>query len=108
MTKAKEDGEGRSLMRRRADDIAVESIDEGGHGPVSPLTMTVSVGSEYDTHQSVVLVEHLAVVLRARVRRNDSSRFNDDTGTNGIVRQPVSVGTRHSYSCGDIPNSLDR
>ena len=72
------------------DDIAnkiikalVESRDEGGHGPVSPLTMTVSVGSEYDTHQSVVLVEHLG-------------RFNDDAGTNGIVWQPVSVGMRHS------------
>jgi len=80
MTKAKEDGEGRSLMRRRADDIAdeiikalIESRDEGGHGPVSPLTMTVSVGSEYDTHRSVVLVEHLVVVLRARLRRNDST-----------------------------------
>jgi hypothetical protein len=59
------------------------------------LTMTISVGSEYDTHQSVVLVEHLAVVLRARLRRNDSSRFNDNTGTNGIVRQPVSMGMRH-------------
>ena len=40
-TKAKEDGEGCSLMRRRADNIAdeiikalVESRDEGGHGPV--------------------------------------------------------------------------
>ena len=89
-TKAKEDGEGCSLMRRRVDDIAdkiikalVESRDEGGHGPMSPLTMTVSVGSEYDTHQSVVLVEHLG-------------RFNDDAGTNGIVWQPVSVGMRHS------------
>ena len=103
MTKAKEDGEGRSLMRRGADDIAdeiikalIESRDKGGHGPVSPLTMMVSIGSEYDTHQSVVLVEHLAVVLRARLRRNDSGGFNDDTGTNGIVRQPVSMGTRHS------------
>ena len=74
----------------------VESRDEGGHGPVSPLTMTVSVGSEYGRHRSVVLVEHLAVVLRARLRRNDGSRFNDGAGgTNGIVRQPVSVGTRH-------------
>jgi hypothetical protein len=56
-TNAKEDGEGRSLMRRRADDIAskiikalVESRDKRGHGPVSPLTMTVSVGSEYNMH----------------------------------------------------------
>jgi hypothetical protein len=103
-------------MRVRTDDIAdeiikalVKSRDKGGgHGPVLPLAMTVSVGSEYNTHRSVVLLEHLVVVLRARLRRNDSSRFNDDTGTNGIVRQPVSVGTRHSYSCGDIPNSLDR
>jgi len=57
--------------------------------------MTISVGSEYDTHQSVVLVEHLAVVLRARLRHNNSSRFNDNTGTNGIVRQPISMGMRH-------------
>jgi hypothetical protein len=101
-TKMKKDIKQRSPMRRRVDDIAdeiikvlVESIDEGGHGPVSPLTMTVSVGSEYGRHRSVVLVEHLAVVLRARLRRNDGSRFNDGAGTNGIVRQPVSVGTRH-------------
>ena len=60
------------------------------------LTVTVSVGSEYDTHRSVVLVEHLAVVLPARLRRNDSSRFNDDMGMNGIVWQPISMGTRHS------------
>ena len=89
-TKAKEDGEGHSLMRRCADNIAdkiikvlVESRDEGGHGPVSPLTMTVSVGNEYESHQSVVLMEHLG-------------RFIDDTGTNSIVRHPVIVGTRHS------------
>ena len=62
---------------------------------MSPLTMTVSVGSEYGTQQLVVLVEHLAVVLRARLRRNDGSRFNDNMSTNGIVRQPISVGTRH-------------
>ncbi|KAL9185429.1 hypothetical protein ACHAXT_003206 [Thalassiosira profunda] len=98
-----------SPMRQRANDIAdevikmlVESIDEGGHGAISPLTMTISVGSEYGRHRSVVLVEHLAVVLRARLRRNDGRRFNE-TGdavsgaTNGIVQQPVSVGTRHMH-----------
>ena len=74
----------------------VESRDEGGHDPVLLLTMTVSIGSEYNTHRLVVLVEHLAMVLRARLRCNDSSRFNDDMGTNGIVWQPVSMGTRHS------------
>ena len=102
MTKAKEDSDRHSPMRQRVVDIAneiikvlVKSIDERGNGPVLPLTMTVSVGSEYGRHQSVVLVEHLVVVLRARLRGNNSSRFNDDTGTNGIVRQPVSVGTRH-------------
>ena len=89
-------------MRRRADDIAneiikalVKWIDKGGYSPVSPLTMMVSVRSKYGRHQSVVLLEHLAVVLRARLRCNNGSRFNDDTGTNGIVRQPVSVGTSH-------------
>jgi hypothetical protein len=88
-------------MRRRADDIAdeivkilVESINEGGHGALLPLTMTISIGSEYGRHRAVVLVEHLAVVMRARLKRNDGSRF-DSPGMNGIVQQPVSVGTRH-------------
>ena len=57
--------------------------------------MTVSIWSKYGRHRLVVLVEHLAVVLRARLRHNDGSRFNIDTITNSIVRQPVSVGTRH-------------
>ena len=103
-----------SPMRLRANQIAdevikilVEAIDEGGHGPISPLTMTVSIGSEYGRHRSVVLVEHLSVILRARLRRNDGSCFNT-TGekegadnnnkpikNNGIIKQLVSVGTRH-------------
>ncbi len=89
-------------MRRRADDIAdeiikalVELIDKGGHDSVLPLTITVSVGSKYGRHRLVVLVEHLAVVLRARLRRNNGSRFNDNTSMNVIVRQPVSAETRH-------------
>ncbi|KAL7528775.1 hypothetical protein ACHAWF_002705 [Thalassiosira exigua] len=96
-------------MRIRANDVAdetikalVESIDEGGHGPISPLTMTISIGSEYGRHRAVVLVEHLAVVLRARLRRNDGRCFESAgrdnpgaEGQNGIVKQPVSVGTRH-------------
>jgi hypothetical protein len=61
---------------------------------VSPLTMTVSIGSEYGRHRLVVLAEHLVLVLRARLRRNNDSRFNDNTGTNSIVRQPLSVGMR--------------
>ena len=60
-----------------------------------PLTMMVSVGSKYGRHRSVVLVEHLAVVLRARLRRNNDSRFNNDASTNGIVQQPISAGMRH-------------
>ena len=73
----------------------INLIDEGGHDPLSPLTMTVFVGSKYCRHQLVVLVEHPAVVLRARLRHNNGSRFNNSTSTNGIVRQPVSMGTRH-------------
>ncbi|KAL3796397.1 hypothetical protein HJC23_004194 [Cyclotella cryptica] len=95
-----------SPMRRRANKIAdeiikvlVESIDEGGHGPISPLTMTISIGSEYGRHRAVVLVEHLAVILRARLRRNDGRGYNENevvsTVQNGIVRQLVSVDTRH-------------
>ncbi len=64
----------------------VESIDKGGHGPVLPLTMKVSVKSEYGRHQLVVSVEHLVVVLQARLKRNNGHRFNDDTSMNGIVR----------------------
>ena len=37
----------------------------------------------------------LAVVLLVRLRRNDGSQFNDDTGTKGSVWQLVSIGTRH-------------
>jgi hypothetical protein len=48
-------------------------------------------------------VEHLAVVLWARLRHKDSSRFNNNTGTNDIVRQPVSVGMRHSGPVGTNP-----
>jgi len=102
-----------SPMRLRANQIAdevikilVEAIDEGGHGPISPLTMTVSIGSEYGRHRSVVLVEHLAVILRARLRRNDGRCFDTAGGeegadnnkpikNNGIIKQLVSVGTRH-------------
>ena len=73
----------------------VKSIDKGGHDPVTPLTMTVPVGSKYGRHRLVVLVEHLTVVLRARMRYNNVSRFNNDTSTNCIVRQPVSAGTKH-------------
>ncbi|KAL7483663.1 hypothetical protein ACHAW6_009347 [Cyclotella cf. meneghiniana] len=95
-----------SPMKRRANKIAdeiikvlVESIDEGGHGPISPLTMTISIGSEYGRHRAVVLVEHLAVILRARLRRNDGKGYTENgavnTIHNGIVRQLVSVDTRH-------------
>ena len=93
-TKAKEDGDGCSPMRRLADDIAYEIIkalvnliDKKGHSPVLPLTMRVSIGSKYGRHQSVVLMEHPAVVLQARLRHNNGSRFNNDTSTNGIVWQ---------------------
>ena len=72
-------------MKRRANKIAdeiikvlVESIDEGGHGPISPLTMTISIGSEYGRHRAVVLVEHLAVILRAILRRNDTRHRDVD------------------------------
>jgi hypothetical protein len=100
-----------SPMRQRTNKIAdeiikvlVEAINEGGHSAINPLTMTISIGSEYGRHRSVVLVEHLAVVLRARLRRNDGKSFTDSSGvsscgasknSNGIVKQLVSVGTRH-------------
>jgi hypothetical protein len=60
--------------------------------------MTISIGSEYGRHRAVVLVEHLAVLLRARLRRNDGKGYDDGTSSvaeNGIVKQLVSVETRH-------------
>lgn len=102
---AKDQPKTESPMKKKANELAddiikvlVESIDEGGHGPISPLTMTISVGSEYGRHRSVVLVEHLAVVLRARLRRNDGKGYGNGTlnvAQNGIVKQLVSVETRH-------------
>ena len=74
----KEDDEGndgsqaQSPTRQLANEIAheiikvlVESIDEGGHGAISPLTMTISIGSDYGRHMAVVLlvVEYLAVII---------------------------------------------
>lgn len=83
-------------MRRRANEmsddiikILVESIDEGGHGPISPLTMTISIGSEYCRHRAVVLVEHLAVVLRARLRRNDGKGYDD--GTSSVAKNGIGI-----------------
>ncbi len=35
------------------------------------------------------------MVLRARLRRNNGRRFNNNMSMNSIVRQPISVGTRH-------------
>ena len=103
--KKNEQSETQNRMRRKANEIAddiikvlVESIDEGGHGPISPLTMSISIGSEYGRHRSVVIVEHLAVILRARLRRNDGkgySKGDNDLVKNGIVTQLVSVETRH-------------
>ena len=104
-TQKREKDATQSPMRRKANEIAddiikvlVESINEGGHGPISPLTMTISIGSEYGRHRSVVIVEHLAVILRARLRRNDGKGYCTgelDLVQNGIVRQLVSVETRH-------------
>ena len=99
----------RARVQRRANEISneimkvlMEYIDEDGYGAVSPsLTMTILIGSEYGRYMAVVLlvVEHLAVVIRARLRRNDARCFNDiedddaGPGKNGIVQQPVSDGT---------------
>ena len=117
-----------SPMRNRANDIAdevikilVEAIDEGGHGPLSPLSMQISIGSEYGRHRAVALVEHLGVILRARLRKNDGQCFNNDNYftnnsdtidngsnnnntpvvgkkcNNGIVQELVSVSTKHDH-----------
>lgn len=59
--------------------------NQGGHGYISPLEMTIFVGSELGRHRSVVVCEWAAIQLRKMLRRND----------NNAVHEPVSVGTIH-------------
>lgn len=63
----------------------LEAQDQGGHGYVSPLEMTIFVGSESGRHRSVVVCEWAAIELRKLLRKN----------MNHVVKQPVSVGSFH-------------
>lgn len=72
-------------------DALYEAILVGDHGHVSPLRMTVYVGSESGRHRSVVVCELAATALRKLLRSNTDLRSNKDNR----ITQPVSVGTRH-------------
>ena len=66
-------------------DAIVEAIDIGQHGYVSPITISIYIGSELGKHRSVVTAELSAVALRKVLRTNRHNRFNC----------PVSVAGRH-------------
>lgn len=63
----------------------VDAIDNGGHGYVLPLNMTIYIGSDRGRHRSVVASELAAIALRQLLRTNERNRF----------AQPCSVGTFH-------------
>mmetsp|Transcript_13710 Transcript_13710/g.31994 ORF Transcript_13710/g.31994 Transcript_13710/m.31994 type:complete len:356 (-) Transcript_13710:240-1307(-) len=75
-----------------------EAIDEGGHGYVSPLTMTFQIGSHLGRHRSVVAVEWVAQHLRSLLRANDG----------GKIPCSVSVGTVHRDVSKRIPQKTYR
>jgi hypothetical protein len=67
----------------------VQAIDIGQHGYVSPITISIYIGSENGKHRSVVTAELSAVALRKILRTNTDNRF----------QCPVSVGCRHRDIC---------
>jgi hypothetical protein len=75
----------RDVLAPLVADALVEAIDTGGHGYVSPLSMTIFVGSELGRHRSVVATELGATAIRQLLRQNMDCRF----------RCAVSVGCRH-------------
>jgi hypothetical protein len=89
--------EGESSSKQSLHDYAVKTVapqvfealldaqNQGGHGYVSPLEMTIYVGSDLGRHRSVVVCEWAAIRLRKMLRNN----------ANGAVHQPVSIGTIH-------------
>lgn len=72
-------------------DAIVEAIDIGQHGYVSPITISIYIGSELGKHRSVVTAELAAIALRKLLRTNQYNRF----------QCPISVAGRHR----DILNS---
>jgi len=76
----------------------VEAIHRGGHGYVSPLTMTFRIGSHLGRHRSVVAVERVAQHLRSLLRTNEDDR----------ITCSVSVGTVHRDVNKRIPNKAYR
>jgi hypothetical protein len=63
----------------------LDAQNQGGHGYISPLEMTIYVGSDLGRHRSVVVCEWAAIQLRKMLRQNSDN----------VVHQPVSVGTVH-------------
>jgi hypothetical protein len=88
------DRSGGSKARRLAADLAdraaaalVAAIDDGGHGFVSPLHVTVFVGSDNGRHRSVVVAELTATAIRNHLRHGGGFAF----------ACPCSVSTRHMH-----------
>jgi len=75
----------KKTVANRIFDALIMAQNEGGHGYVSPLEMTIYIGSELGKHRSVVICEWAAIQLRKLVREN----------SNNILHQPISVGTFH-------------
>ena len=66
-------------------DAIIAAIDIGQHGYVSPITISIYIGSEYGKHRSVTTAELTAIALRKVVRTNPHHQFHC----------PISVGCRH-------------
>ena len=66
-------------------DAIIAAIDIGQHGYVSPITISIYIGSEYGKHRSVATAELTAIALRKVVRTNPHHQFHC----------PISVGCRH-------------
>jgi hypothetical protein len=63
----------------------IAAIDIGQHGYVSPITISIYMGSDNGKHRSVVTAELTAVALRKLFRTNPHNQF----------QCPISVGCRH-------------
>jgi hypothetical protein len=63
----------------------IAAIDIGQHGYVSPITISIYLGSDHGKHRSVATAELTAVALRNQLRTNPHNQFHC----------PISVGCRH-------------
>jgi hypothetical protein len=75
----------RYVAERRVFPALLEAQNEGRHGYSNPVRITINIGSELGRHRSVLVTEWTAQHLRSLLRKNNQ----------GLVHQPVSVGTVH-------------